>query len=133
MKLESKSFSKNSIMKKSSPKKNKARPSKEWIDFGAGLGRMRQASLARSEEDIRASALLLVDLVRDRARGVENSSHTYQSYWYALQELKKILADAEEKVLQDLFHLGVSVPEIFAWERMVISPKKQNKTTRKKR
>lgn len=113
-------------------KKGVARPQKEWIEFGWGQGKMRDASWARSEEDIKAAAFLLADLVLDRAKIVKDSSHVYQSYWYGLQECKKILADAEEKMLKDLFNLGVSVPEIFAWDRMSIPPTTKPKKPRKR-
>jgi hypothetical protein len=90
-------------------KKEIARPSREWIEFGMGLGHMRDASFARSDEDIKVAANLLADLVKDRANIVKDSRHVYQSYWYMLQECKKILAEFEEKTLNDLVNLGVSV------------------------
>lgn len=115
-------------------KKQIARPAKEWLEFGAGLGQMRDASWARSDEDIKAAANLLADLVKDRANIVGMSRQVYQSYWYMLQECKKILKEFEDKTLQDLVNLGVSVPEIFSWDRMY-KPRNNTpkKTARKKR
>ena len=115
-------------------KKEIARPAKEWIEFGMGLGRMRDASFARSDEDIKVAANLLATLVKDRAIIVNNSDHVYESYWYMLQEVKKILAEFEEKTLNDLLNLGVFVPEIFSWDRRY-QPRNNppKKTARKKR
>lgn len=112
-------------------KKEMGRPAKEWLEFGMGLGRMRDASFARSDEDIKAAANVLADLVKDRANIVGMSDHVYQSYWYMLQECKKIIAEFEEKTLNDLINLGVAVPEIFCWDRMYKprnnSPKKKSR------
>lgn len=118
-------------------KKQISRPKQEWLEFGQGLGRMRDASWARSDKEIKQAAQSLAEFVKDGANRVNNPAlskfwNPYQAYWYFLVGVKKFVEDSENEVMQDLINLGVAVPEIFSWDRMYVAPKPQKKGSRKK-
>lgn len=88
------------------------------------LGRLRNKKLARSPQQIKKSAKALGKLLHSLLSAVEIHPYPFQSYWYTIRTLRQYIDDAEGKLSNDLFHLGVLVPEEFDWAPMEKSKRK---------
>lgn len=102
----------------------------EWVSFGA-TGRMRNPAWARSPEKVKEHAKALGEtLAYLLEHQDDHPMNAHLKLWYSINTVRQYLKDAEDKLLDDLFHLGVYVPEKFD-VRAIKKP--QSKSVRKKK
>lgn len=100
----------------------------EWVHLGPGLGKMRNPDWTRKPAQVDAHAQDLGKLFAHLLKR-DGQPCAYRHLWYTIGTIRKYLDDAEKKLLEDLFNLGVSTPEKFDWSDM----KKPSTRTAKKR
>lgn len=104
-----------------------------WVSYG-DTGRMRNPDWARSEEDVKKSAeelgRTLAYLLTQQPGSIMNA---HLHLWYNIRTVRDFLKDAEDKLLDDLFQLGVYVPEKFDVRELKKFKAKKKITARKKK